>query len=173
MPPWERKAEKQSELPTAWCVSRWELRMSTTSFPIWTMPWEQSKKLCDFLMAREWDADAYHRISGPQFSWGKRVLERLALRGDEILMDAGCGTGKLTAELLEQLPHGHVIAVDLSYNMLAGAREHLQPRFGRQVSLVAADLLHLPFVRAFDGIFSTAAFHWVPDHDRLFRALHQ
>src|SRR5690242_11060017 len=124
-------------------------------------------------MTREWDADAYHRISGPQFSWGKRVLERLALRGDEILMDAGCGTGKLTAELLEQLPHGHVIAVDLSYNMLAGAREHLQPKFRSQVSLVAADLLHLPFVNAFDGIFSTAAFHWVPDHDRLFRALHQ
>jgi trans-aconitate 2-methyltransferase len=65
-----------------------------------------------------------------------------------------------------------VIAVDLSHNMLLSARQHLRPKFGKQISLVAADLLHLPFVRAFDGIFSSAVFHWVPDHDKLFRNLH-
>ena len=123
-------------------------------------------------MSREWDADAYDRISGPQFSWGKKVLDRLSLRGHETVLDAGCGTGKLTSQLLEQLPGGKVIAVDLSHNMLLSACEHLRPRFGERVSLAAADLLHLPFVGAFDGIFSTAVFHWVPDHDKLFRNLH-
>jgi trans-aconitate 2-methyltransferase len=65
-----------------------------------------------------------------------------------------------------------VVAVDLSQNMLRTASEQLTPQFGEQVCFVAADLQDLPFVRAFDGIFSTAAFHWVLDHDKLFRSLH-
>ena len=118
--------------------------------------------------SREWNSAVYHRLSGPQVSWGKKVLSRLRLRGDETVLDAGCGTGRLTCELLRALPHGHVVGVDLSENMLSSAREHLSSDF---VSLVACDLIHLPFERAFDGIVSTAAFHWVLDHDRLFANL--
>jgi trans-aconitate 2-methyltransferase len=120
---------------------------------------------------REWDAAAYHRLSGPQVSWGKKVLAGLRLRGDEFLLDAGCGTGRLTAELLQDLPLGKVVGIDLSENMLATARDHLRAQFGARVYFVAADLHNLPFEHAFDGIFSTAAFHWVPDHLRLFRSL--
>ena len=125
--------------------------------------------------SREWNSSVYHRLSGPQVSWGKKVLSRLRLRGDEVVLDAGCGTGRLTAELLEVLPAGHVIGVDISQNMLQSAREHLLAQFGSRVSLglVAADLLDLPFRHAFDGIVSTAAFHWVLDHDRLFLGLRQ
>ena len=86
------------------------------------------------------------------------------LRGDETLMDAGCGTGRLTAELLQSLPRGRVVGVDLSVNMLAGARDYLASDFGGKFLLVAADLQDLPFEGVFDGIFSTAAFHWVLDH---------
>jgi trans-aconitate methyltransferase len=88
-----------------------------------------------------------------------------------MLMDAGCGTGRLTAELLQSLPQGRVVGVDLSLNMLAEARGYLSPDFAGKFWLVAADLQDLPFDRSFDGIFSTAAFHWVLDHDRLFRSL--
>jgi trans-aconitate 2-methyltransferase len=116
---------------------------------------------------REWNASVYHRLSGPQVSWGKKVLSRLKLRGDEVILDAGCGTGRLTADLLEALPRGRVVGVDLSGNMLRSAREHLA-QFGSRVSLVSCDFLHLPFVHAFDGIVSTAAFHWVLNHDQLF-----
>jgi trans-aconitate 2-methyltransferase len=117
--------------------------------------------------AREWNSAIYHRLSGPQVSWGKKVLSRLRLRGDEIVLDAGCGTGRLTADLLEALPHGRVVGVDLSRNMLGAAREHLS-QFGDRVRLVTCDLLHLPFDHAFESIVSTAAFHWVLDHDQLF-----
>ena len=54
----------------------------------------------------EWDASSYHRLSAPQFSWGRQVIERLRLEGGETVMDAGCGTGRLTALLLERLPRG-------------------------------------------------------------------
>jgi trans-aconitate 2-methyltransferase len=121
----------------------------------------------------EWDAASYHRLSAPQFSWGRQALERLPLRGDETILDAGCGTGRLTALLLERLPRGRVVALDLSRNMLEEARAHLAPRFGKRVEFVRADLARIPFAEAFDGVFSTAAFHWVPDHARLFRSLYR
>lgn len=122
--------------------------------------------------SREWNSSAYHRLSAPQVSWGKKVLSRLRLGGDETILDAGCGTGRLTAELLEALPRGSVVGIDLSQNMLRTAREHLK-LFGPRAMLVCCDFLHLPFERAFDGIVSTAAFHWVLDHDRLFANLNR
>ena len=124
-------------------------------------------------MSREWNADVYHRVSAPQVSWGKKVLGRVSLRGDETILDAGCGTGLLTHDLLEALPRGRVVGIDLSRNMLATASEHLGPRFGDRVEFVCCDLLRLPFDNAFDGIFSTAAFHWVLDHDQLFANLYR
>lgn len=87
-------------------------------------------------------------------------------------MDAGCGTGKLTRLLLENLPGGRVVGVDLSRNMALHARENLAPGFSDRVCFVVADLVALPFRDYFDGIFSTASFHWVHDHDALFRSLH-
>lgn len=121
--------------------------------------------------SKEWDAQAYHRLSRPQVTWGERVLARVPLRGDETVIDAGCGTGRLTATLLERLPHGHVIALDASQQMLAKARETLEPRFGDRVSFLHVDLLALDLEGAADVIFSTATFHWVLDHPRLFRNL--
>jgi trans-aconitate 2-methyltransferase len=119
----------------------------------------------------EWDASIYHRVSAPQVAWGGKVLGRLALVGDETVLDAGCGTGRLTADLLERLPHGRVIAVDRSTNMLAEAAAYLVPRFGDRISFLHADLQHLELPERVDAIFSTATFHWVLDHARLFRAL--
>ncbi len=121
--------------------------------------------------SREWNSEAYHRLSRPQFEWGQKVLDRLPLRGDETVADAGCGSGKVTAELLQRLPRGRVVAMDLSQNMLQTAREHLEPKFPGQVSFITADLHDIPLDGVLDGVFSTAAFHWVPDHDRLFRSL--
>src|SRR5579864_5298577 len=120
---------------------------------------------------REWNSDAYHQLSEPQLRWGNRVLSWLRLRGDETVLDAGCGTGRVTAELLNLLPRGQVVASDISENMLGTARDHLKPRFAKHIEFVAADSQYLPFDRAFDGVFSTASFHWVRDHDRLFRSV--
>lgn len=122
---------------------------------------------------REWNASSYHLVANPHVEWGKIVLERLPLRGNETVIDAGCGTGRLTKLLLERLPNGHVIAVDQSANMLDRAAEHLRPHFGDRVSFERRDLVDLPFDQVADAIFSTATFHWLPDHDRLFTTLHR
>jgi trans-aconitate methyltransferase len=119
---------------------------------------------------KEWNADAYHRLSDPQFAWGLRVLERLVLAGDEHVLDAGCGSGRLTRELAARLERGVVVGCDLSENMAHAAAETLGGLDA--CAVVCADLSLLPFAEgAFDAIFSTATFHWVLDHDQLFREL--
>ncbi len=121
--------------------------------------------------SREWDAATYHRVSTPQFTWGQKVLAQLPLQGNETVLDAGCGTGRLTFELGALLPAGRVVGLDISQNMLREARDRVPVPLAGRAFFVAADLQDLPFTERFDGIFSTAAFHWVLDHDRLFGSL--
>jgi trans-aconitate 2-methyltransferase len=115
----------------------------------------------------EWDAETYDVVSDPQFSWGMEVLERLELNGDEDAIDAGCGSGRVTAELAKRLPSGSVLAVDASEAMIAKARE----RLGEDASYLVANLAELQVLEPVDLVFSTATFHWVPDHERLFERL--
>ena len=122
-------------------------------------------------MVREWDAASYHRLSDPQYGWGRRVLQRIDARGDETILDAGCGSGRLTVELAALVPRGRILAVDLSENMLHQARSTAEQADCRNIRLACADLAALPFDSIADGIFSTAAFHWVADHDALFHSL--
>lgn len=117
---------------------------------------------------REWNASSYHRVANPHVDWGTVVLDRMALRGDETIVDAGCGTGRLTELLLERLPRGRVIAIDQSANMLQQAEAHLAPRFGDRVSFQQSDLLGFTVESPVDMVFSTATFHWVKDHPALF-----
>jgi trans-aconitate methyltransferase len=119
----------------------------------------------------DWNAETYHRVSNPQFEFGLPVLARLPLRGDELVLDVGCGTGRLTEKVIERVPRGRVIGIDLSANMLGVARDYLRPRYGSRVDLVRATATALPVDRAADAIFSTATFHWIHDHRRLFGSL--
>jgi len=116
----------------------------------------------------EWNAAAYHKVSGPQTSWGQKVLARLSVNGDERAIDAGCGSGRLTGELMERLPRGRLIAIDRSWNMLMTARANLRPAFGPRVGFVQVALPDLPFENWADLVFSTATFHWIKDHQALF-----
>jgi trans-aconitate 2-methyltransferase len=118
---------------------------------------------------KDWNAAAYHRVSAPQTAWGREVLARLRLTGHETVLDAGCGTGKVTRLLADALPQGEVFALDNSPDMLASAARELAP-FGKRVHLLSATLPELPLPRKVDAILSTATLHWVLDHPALFQA---
>jgi trans-aconitate 2-methyltransferase len=113
---------------------------------------------------REWDAASYQRVSIPHEEWAKAVLARLPLRGEETVLDAGCGTGRVTRMLVERLPRGRVIAVDGSEAMVEKAKELLRPAD----EALVADLVDLELSEPVDAVVSSAVFHWIPDHDLLF-----
>ena len=116
-------------------------------------------------MPREWDARSYDTISTPQQRWGAAVVERLELRGDETVLDAGAGTGRVTDMVLERLSRGRVIAVDASRAMCETARERLP---AQRTTVICSDLLELELPEPVDAVVSTATFHWIHDHDALF-----
>ncbi|MDQ2700528.1 MAG: methyltransferase domain-containing protein, partial [Actinomycetota bacterium] len=118
----------------------------------------------------DWDATKYARVSTPQREWSDAVLSRLELKGDETVLDAGCGSGDVTTHLLELLPEGRVVAVDGSPSMLEQARRLLPA--GR-TEFICQDLSRLQLGERVDHVFSNATFHWIKDHDTLFSRLRQ
>jgi trans-aconitate 2-methyltransferase len=116
---------------------------------------------------RDWDGASYDRVSGTMEALGREVLARLDLAGDELVLDAGCGSGRITEALIQALPRGRVIGVDQSASMIDAARRRLGPA----VDLRVLDLLELDLEQPVDAILSTATFHWIPDHPRLFARL--
>jgi trans-aconitate 2-methyltransferase len=119
----------------------------------------------------DWDAATYDRVADPQEEWGLEVLSRLELRGDETVLDAGCGSGRVTRHLAERLPRGRVIGVDASPSMIERAREDLADH-GDRVELRVADLgAPLELGEPVDATFSNATFHWILDHQGLFNRL--
>jgi trans-aconitate 2-methyltransferase len=121
------------------------------------------------MSACDWDATTYDRISAPQQTWAAEQLDRLELTGDETVLDAGCGSGRITLELIDRLPDGRVYAVDAAPSMVA----HAQQAVGDRAVALCQDLSELALPERVDVIFSNATFHWVPDHDALFAALHR
>ncbi len=117
---------------------------------------------------RDWDGNSYDRISATMEALGRDVLERLKLKGDELVIDAGCGSGRITEALIERLPEGRVIALDESPSMVQAAKQ----RLGSEADVRVMDLLELHVEEPVDAILSTATFHWIKDHERLFSKLH-
>lgn len=121
-------------------------------------------------MTFEWDAAEYEVLAAPMTGWGadflKFLVERRAIRGDEDVIDAGCGTGRVTELLLRCIPDGTVLAVDASEAMA----EATAGRFAGdpRVRVERRDLLRLEVERAVDLVFSTATLHWIKDHEHLF-----
>src|SRR5438874_4041131 len=117
----------------------------------------------------DWDAATYDRVSDVQFAWALAQLERLRLNGDEVVLDAGCGSGRVTAELVARVPRGRVYGVDVAPSMV----EHARAALGDRATILCQDLVELDLPEPVDAIFSNATFHWIRDHDALFAALHR
>jgi len=116
---------------------------------------------------RDWDAATYDRVCAPQLQWAREQLARVRLRGEEVVLDAGCGSGRVTELLVERVPRGRVYAVDAAPSMVALAVRRLRGR----ATVLSQDLVELALPEPVDLVFSNATFHWIADHDALFSAL--
>jgi trans-aconitate 2-methyltransferase len=119
--------------------------------------------------SRDWDAATYDRVSDIQLNWALEQLERLELQGDEVVVDAGCGSGRVTALLADRVPRGRVYGVDVAPSMA----EHAAQALGDRATILCQDLVELSLPEPVDVAFSNATFHWIKDHDALFAALHR
>ena len=117
---------------------------------------------------RSWSGAEYDRLSSPMEAMGREVLERLPLAGSETVIDAGCGSARVTEALIARLPGGRVVGVDASASMIDAARE----RLGDRAELHVADLVTFDLGLRADAILSTATFHWIADHEALFARLY-
>jgi trans-aconitate 2-methyltransferase len=120
-----------------------------------------------------WDAEVYDRIGRPMRMWAQQVIDDLGLRGDETVLDAGCGSGSVTLDLRERLPDGKIYAVDASAEMIASLSRQLAERGISNVVPLQASLTDFTLPEPVDVVFSNAVFHWIPDDDALFGCLYR
>ena len=111
----------------------------------------------------EFNGDKYEKASRHQKQWGNKLISQMHLKGNESILDLGCGNGALTAELAELVPEGKVLGVDASKGMLETAKKYTLDN----LQFMCMDINHMDFDNAFDVIFSNAALHWIKDHNRL------
>jgi trans-aconitate 2-methyltransferase len=110
-----------------------------------------------------WDAKDYAKNSANQYAWAQELIPKLKLKGDEALLDVGCGDGKITAEIAKALPHGRVVGVDSSSGMINLAQNTFPQKSNANLSFELMDARKLTFQEAFDVVFSNAALHWIVD----------
>jgi trans-aconitate methyltransferase len=118
-----------------------------------------------------WNAEVYERIGTPMQGWAQAVIDDLDLKGNETVLDAGCGSGSVTFDLLERLPDGHIYALDSSQEMIDKLTQSLGERGITNVTPMRADLADFSLPEQVDVIFSNAVFHWIHDDDGLFGSL--
>jgi trans-aconitate 2-methyltransferase len=121
----------------------------------------------------KWDPDDYHKNSPEQHRWGLELLDKIALRGNERIIDLGCGDGKISAEIATRVPLGSVLGIDKSEEMIRFAREHFSQERFPNLNFMAKDIRDLDFDRGFDLAFSNAVLHWVPDHAHALKTIAQ
>ena len=111
-----------------------------------------------------WNPADYNKSSPAQQLWAQELIAKLDLSGNERVLDLGCGDGKVTAAIAENVPLGIVTGIDSSAEMIRFAREYFPSRLHPNLNFVRMDASHLTFRKKFDVIFSNAALHWISDH---------
>lgn len=111
-----------------------------------------------------WNAADYNKSSHAQQLWAQELIAKLGLRGNERVLDIGCGDGKVTAAITASVPQGAVTGIDSSPEMIRFAREHFPHSTHPNLTFVQMDAGHIVFQEEFDVVFSNAALHWISNH---------
>ncbi len=129
------------------------------------------ERLSERTAGYRWDAEEYRHFSSQQKKWGRELMDRLRLKGDEDILDLGCGDGALAAELAKRVPRGSVVGVDVSPEMIRHARLAYPRRLHPNLSWKVMDACHLDFLESFDVVFSNAVLHWIRDQARVLEGI--
>lgn len=114
-----------------------------------------------------WNAADYHASSSSQEIWGRELISALKVSGKERILDLGCGDGKITAKISEAVPHGCVLGLDSSMEMIEYAKSAYPKKIYPNLAFVCGDMRTFDYTDTFDRVFSNAALHWVKEQDRV------
>src|SRR5215468_8208607 len=92
-----------------------------------------------------WSAADYASNSVVQQAWARELIAKLKLRGDERILDVGCGDGKVTAEIARALPKGTAIGVDASAQMIEFANHTFPASKNPNLEFHVMDARHIAF----------------------------
>jgi trans-aconitate methyltransferase len=120
-------------------------------------------------MGYRWDAGGYEKNASFQRGLASELIGKLRLRGDELVLDVGCGDGKNTSEIAARLPRGSALGVDSSEDMIGHANLRYPPVQFPNLRFQVMDVLKMAYDSEFDVVFSNAALHWVRDHRRVLK----
>lgn len=118
-----------------------------------------------------WSGADYAQHSSLQAAMADEVLSLLVLRGDEQLLDLGCGDGRLSARIAERLPRGAVLGVDASADMVAFAQSQFAAEACPNLRFEVADARRLTYHERFDVLVSFNVLHWVPQQADALRGI--
>jgi trans-aconitate methyltransferase len=116
-----------------------------------------------------WNPADYAAHSASQQVWARELIAKLNLRGDERILDVGCGDGKVTAELSLEVSRGAVVGIDSSPDMVRFARETFGSGKFPNLNFRVMDARELELDGRFDLVFSNATLHWVDNHPAFLR----
>lgn len=120
-----------------------------------------------------WDAKDYADNSQHQYQWAKELMSKLNLKGTEVVLDVGCGAGKITMELANQLPNGRVVGIDSSEQMINLAKSTVSLSKYSNLSFEVMDARNISFQEEFDLVFSNAALHWILDQTSVLKGVNR
>jgi trans-aconitate methyltransferase len=120
-----------------------------------------------------WDPEEYERCYSAQEEWAMSALSELSIRGDERILDIGCGDGKITARISQLVPDGSVLGIDISPDMISFARRRYSPVIFRNLRFEQGDALDLRFDEEFDIVVSFACLHWIRDHLSVLQGIYR
>jgi trans-aconitate methyltransferase len=116
------------------------------------------------MAAGKWNAGLYDAKHAFVWEKAKGAVELLAAKSGERILDLGCGTGMLTAEIAAC--GAHVVGVDRSAEMIDEARKKFPA-----IQFEVCDARALPFSDEFDAVFSNAALHWIPEAELVIQGV--
>jgi trans-aconitate 2-methyltransferase len=117
-------------------------------------------------VSADWNAKLYDAKHDFVWKFGSDLVSLLDPKPGERILDLGCGTGHLTAQIAES--GAHVTGVDRSAEMVAAAR-----RAYPNLKCELADARCLPFREEFDAVFSNATLHWIHEPELVLHGVWQ
>jgi len=120
-----------------------------------------------------WNPDDYEKSSSAQYNWATGLISKLDLRGDERILDIGCGDGKITSGIASLVPNGSVLGIDISQEMIGFAKSKYTGDKYRNLTFQLGDASHIDFKEEFDLAVSFACLHWIKDQLSVLQGVKQ